>query len=93
MCVGKHASLGIYVQGNNKSGETHIPATQVLHGFLFFWDHNFSDFSIGCNIGKMMTMPTVQVQFGGKPCILLQSSYLYNNILCYHMCETIDLIA
>ena len=27
MCAGKHASLGICVQGNNKLGETHIPAT------------------------------------------------------------------
>ena len=46
----------------------------VLHGFLLFWDHYFSDFSIGCNNGKMMTMTkiTVQLQFGGEPCILLQ---------------------
>ena len=29
MCAGKHASLGIYVQGNNKLGDTLIPATPV----------------------------------------------------------------
>ena len=35
-----------------------------------------SDFSIGYNNGKMMTMTktTVQLQFGGEPCILLQST-------------------
>ena len=27
MCAGKHASLGIRVRGNNKPGETRIPAT------------------------------------------------------------------
>ena len=33
-------------------------------------------FSIGCNNGKMMTMTKtmVQLQFGGEPCILLQST-------------------
>ena len=48
----------------------------VLHGFLLFWVHYFSDFSIGCNNGKMMTMTKtmVQLQFGGEPCILLQST-------------------
>ena len=29
MCAGKHASLGICVRGNNKLGETRIPATPV----------------------------------------------------------------
>ena len=48
----------------------------VLHGFLLFWIHYFSDFSVGCNNGKMMTITktTVQLQLGGKPCILLQST-------------------
>ena len=57
----------------------------VLHGFLLFWVHYFSDFSIGCNNGKMMTMKktTVQLQLSTEPCILLQSSYLYNNISSY----------
>ena len=30
MCAGKHASLGIRVRGNNKLGETRIPATPAL---------------------------------------------------------------
>ena len=30
MCAGKHASLGICVRGNNKLGETRIPATLGL---------------------------------------------------------------
>ena len=49
---------------------------RVLHGFLHFWGHYFSNFSIGCNNGKMMTMTEtmVQLQLGGKPSILLQST-------------------
>ena len=30
MCAGKHASLGICVLGNNKLGETRIPATPAM---------------------------------------------------------------
>ena len=54
----------------------HARLQSVLHGFLLFWDHYFSDFSIGCNNGKMMAMTktTVQLQFGGVPCVLLQST-------------------
>ena len=35
----------------------HARLQSVLHGFLLFWIHYFSDFPmIGCNNGKMMTM-------------------------------------
>ena len=48
----------------------------VLHSFLLFWVLCFSDFSIGCKNCQGMTMKktTVQLQLGGKPCILLQST-------------------
>ena len=34
MCAGKRASLGICVWGNNKLGETRIPATLVIRKSL-----------------------------------------------------------
>ena len=60
----------------NEEWSGHARLQLVLHGFLVFWDHYFSDFSIGCNNGKIMTTTktTVQLQFGGEPCILLQKT-------------------
>ena len=54
----------------------HARLQSVLHGFLLFWVHYFSDFSIGCNNGKMMTMAKtmVQLQLGDESCILLEST-------------------
>ena len=40
MCAGKHASLGISVRGNNKLGETRIPATP-----------EYFQFSVNCTFG------------------------------------------
>ena len=34
MCAEKHASLGICVWGNNKLGETRIPATPVTISYM-----------------------------------------------------------
>ena len=62
--------------GATKEWSGHVRLLPVLHDFLLFWDHYFSDFSIGCNNGKIMTKTKtmVQLQFGGEPCILLQST-------------------
>ena len=65
---------GTEERGEKWSGHDRLQS--VLHGFLLFWVYYFSDFSIGCNNSKMMTMKktTVQLQLGCKPCILLQST-------------------
>ena len=69
----------------------HARLQPVLHGFFLFWDHYFIDFSIGCNIGKMMAMrkTTVQLQFGGKPCILLQSTFTTTYQVTIHVKQSI----
>ena len=55
----------------------------------------FSDFSIGCNIGKWdddndKDNGPVKV---GQRALHFTAKYLYKNILSYHACETVDLIA
>ena len=57
-----------------KQWSGHARLLSVLHGFLFFWVHYFSDFSIGCNNGKMMTRTQTTFLLGSKACILLQST-------------------
>ena len=61
------------------SGRAICRLQPVLYGFLLFWDYTLVISPLAqCNNynGKMMTMikTAVQLQFGGKPCILLQST-------------------
>ena len=57
----------------NEEWSGHARLQLVLRGFLLFWDGYVSDFSIGCNNGKMMTMTknkkSMEMKFGSKPCI------------------------
>ena len=57
-----------------KEWSGHARLQSVLHGFLLYWVHYFSDFSIGCNNGKMMTMTKTTFLLGSEACILLQST-------------------
>ena len=75
-----------------KKWSGHARLQLVFHGFLLFWDHYFSDFSIGCNNNdKMMTMTktTIKLQFGGEPCILLQSTYTTTYQVTTHVKQSI----